>query len=85
MEELLIGITIGLAVGVLITVLSVPKNIDGSFDFDLMDDDDQVHESGFIDIPVQRIISQQNTTNNKKMMKIRKRINQFKNRNRFYK
>tara|TARA_Y100000589_G_C26826533_1_gene496118 strand:- start:186 stop:611 length:426 start_codon:yes stop_codon:yes gene_type:complete len=57
---LIVGIAIGLALGVILMILFTPKGselVEPHYQLELLYDDDQIHESGFIDIPIKRIVS----------------------------
>ena len=84
--ELLIGISIGFAIGIIVMVLSESKDeeILQSALYGHEEMEDQIHESGFIDIPMQQLVFQPKTKNAKEAKAYKKRIERFKLRNRFY-
>ncbi len=82
--ELLIGITIGFGLGVLIMI--VVSDYTEKQDELHNDFDEQIHESGFIDIPLQHMYHNYSQKNHNPEVKrgFLKRIQRFKARNRFY-
>jgi hypothetical protein len=46
--------------------------------------EDQIHESGFIDIPLQSMIQENQHNQGLRPGKLKRRIQRFKNKNRFY-
>lgn len=83
--EFTIGIAIGLGLGILIMIFIDVKQKKSSNDYmELEDFEDQVHESGFIDIPVHSMMQDNYHTNTLEPGKFKKRIQGFKNKNRFY-
>lgn len=80
-----VGAAIGLAVGVILMILVRPgEQVEPLHELNLYDEDDQIHESGFIDIPVQRIVSENRLAGQKATDRTRRRLHRFKMRNRFY-
>ena len=83
--ELLIGISIGFALGIIIMiVLSTKEDVEGSDLFGIDDLEEQIHESGFIDVPVRHLVVQRKQKDSKNIKAYKKRIEKFKLRNRFY-
>lgn len=84
MVSLIVGLVIGLAAGVIIMIIAQPKDEEIVFPLDILGDDEQIHESGFIDIPIQRIVAERNPKDKKAASRISTRLKKFRNRNRFY-
>ena len=81
-----VGAAIGLAVGVILMILVRPgEQVEPLHELNLYDEDEQIHESGFIDIPIQRIVSENRLADQSTLDRTKRRLLHFKMRNRFYK
>ena len=84
--DLIIGISIGLAIGVLLMILLQKENQDISLEDHLAIDDfqDQVHEVGFLEVPLHQLIKGKSLSSPFSKNSYKKRMEKFKNRNKFY-
>ena len=62
--ELLAGIIIGIALGIVLVVILTPKRETIDDDYEYLNQN--IHESGYIDIPVQRIVGIKSVPKKKK-------------------
>ncbi|WP_299129060.1 hypothetical protein [uncultured Winogradskyella sp.] len=81
--ELLTGMAIGFGLGVLIMIV-VSDYYEENQGKLLNDIDQTIHESGFIDIPLEHMYQVKENHNPELRSRFLKRIQQFKSRNRFY-
>lgn len=81
-----VGAAVGLAFGVILMILVRPgEQVEPIHELNLYDDEEQMHESGFIDIPIQRIVSENHRVGQNTSDRTKRRLHLFKMRNRFYK
>lgn len=83
--ELTVGIVVGFGLGVLIMIMLDAREHNSSNNYvEIEDYEDQVHESGFIDIPAQRMYKDAHDYTPEVSGGFQHRIERFKTKNRFY-